>query len=52
MPTYCVQFSGENSISFVPHLPYSPDVAFCDFWLFIVLEDVGSRQLQLTWDTH
>jgi histone-lysine N-methyltransferase SETMAR len=32
-------FLEENSIVLVPHPPYSPDLAPCDFWLFPILKD-------------
>jgi hypothetical protein len=25
---------GEKKVKTVPHPPYSPDIAMCDFWLF------------------
>ena len=33
-------------IKTVPHPPYSPDLAPCDFWLFLSSEDVVMRQLR------
>lgn len=28
------QFLADNNIKIIPHPPYSPDLAMCDFWLF------------------
>ncbi len=28
------QYLGEKKVKTVPHPPYSPDIAMCDFWLF------------------
>jgi histone-lysine N-methyltransferase SETMAR len=34
------EFLEENNIAVVPHPPYSPDLAPCDFWLFPILKDL------------
>jgi len=36
-------FFTKNSIHIVPQLPYSPDLASCDFWLFPKLKRLGNR---------
>ena len=33
------RFLEENKIQVLPHPPYSPDLAPCDFWLFPLLKD-------------
>jgi hypothetical protein len=37
------QFLAKNNIPIVPHLPYSPDLALSDFWLFPPLKTGLSR---------
>ena len=34
-----MEFLEEQGIQLVPHPPYSPDLAPCDFWLFSRLKD-------------
>jgi len=34
-----MDFMGEQGIELIPHPPYSPDLAPCDFWLFSRLKD-------------
>jgi histone-lysine N-methyltransferase SETMAR len=52
------EFLAKHSISVVPHLPYSPDLAPCDFFLFPKLkstlkgkrfQDVAEIQLNTSW---
>jgi histone-lysine N-methyltransferase SETMAR len=33
------QFFDDNNIKVVPHIPYSPDLAPSDFWLFPTMKD-------------
>lgn len=37
--TIVTDYFEENDIILVPHPPYSPDLAPCDFWLFPLLKD-------------
>jgi len=34
LPSYTQQFLAKNKIAVIPHTPYSPDLAPCDFFLF------------------
>ena len=35
---------GKKNITVVPHLPYSPDLALCDFWLFHKLKKTTKQR--------
>jgi histone-lysine N-methyltransferase SETMAR len=34
-----LEFLQENNVRIIPHPPYSPDLAICDFWIFPRLKD-------------
>ena len=38
------EFFAKNLTDIIPHLPYSVDLALCDFWLFCELKWVNSRK--------
>ena len=45
-------FLAQNSMTFVRHAPYSPDLAPCDFWLFPKLKTIlKGRRFQSREDT-
>lgn len=38
------EFFAKSLTDIIPHLPYSFDLALCDFWLFCKLKWVDSRK--------